>query len=152
MLRCWRSTDKLTQLVETKCRESRTFLECLDVDKIELVMSTSFKFIRILHGATAYYLATDKRQSLPPQQENWCSMSPSALFTKAHISFATTQSFHPNHATQISFQIMVCPTSCSAVCLQHSCAKRLALRMPNRCKFRTGKVSILFIVYIWLYD
>ena len=93
---------------------------------------TGFKIIQILHGALAYHLATDKRQSLPPHQENWCAMSPLALFTKARISFATTQSFHTNHATQISFQITLCAQHLVA---QHVCSivalHRLALRMTT---------------------
>ena len=80
---------------------------------------TGFKIIQILHGALAYHLATDKTQSLPPHQENWCAMSPLALFTKARISFATTQSFHTNHETQISFQITLCAQHLVA---QHVCS------------------------------
>jgi len=60
----------LTQLHHTKSREHFSLLEFLDIDKIELVISTPFKFIQNLHGASAYHLATDTRQSLPPQQEN----------------------------------------------------------------------------------
>jgi len=84
---------------------------------------TGFKFIQILHGALAYHLAADKRQSLPPHQENGCAMSPLALFTEAGVSFVTPQGFHTNHATQISFQItllvqhLVAQHVCSIVAL-----------------------------------
>ena len=61
---------RLTQLHDTKCREHFSLLEFLDIGKIALVISTPFKFIQVLHGASAYHLATDKRQSLPPHQEN----------------------------------------------------------------------------------